>query len=320
MESRENPLFGRKIFFVCPSFGMEKYLIEYLKKNEYEIYIIKEIRKLKHVLSEFPDAMCFINIDSEYTYSQWFNFMRSVTESDMLKSIYLGILTEQNDWEAKDKFLMNVKLPGGFTVFKKDERAFSTFAQILDLNGAKGRRKYLRLVTSGARDVSGYMAHEGKLYSFDFKDISSAGFAITYKKDMCNLFQKNTLVRNLCISVGNKSMVCSCIVFNTQINQDGSAMSVLMLTNENPESTRTYIQNYIHSKNELKMREVINKAENDTDSYKEPDEYSKLKAVRDRNYDDMEVLAGIDSLDNPDSLDAGPENPLAGRDLDSDIL
>ena len=299
---------------------MEKYLIEYLKKNEYEIYIIKEIRKLKHVLSEYQDAMCFINIDSEYTYSQWFNFMRSVNNSEFLKSIYLGILTEQNDWEAKDKFLMNIRLPGGFTVFKKEEKALQTFAAILDLNGAKGRRKYLRLVTSGAKDVSGYMAHEGKLYSFDFKDISSAGFAITYKKEMVNLFQKNTLLRNLCISAGNKSMVCSCIVFNTQINPDGTAMSVLMLTNENPESSRTYIQNYIFNKNELKMREVISKAENDTDSYKEPDEYSKIEAVRNRNYDELELLEDMESLDNPDSLNADASNPLAGRDFDSDVL
>lgn len=320
MESRENPLFGRKIFFVCPSFVMEKYLIEYLKKNEYEIYIIKEIRKLKHVLSEFPDSMCFINIDSEYTYSQWFNFMNSVNQSDFLKTIYLGILTEQNDWEAKDKFLMNIKLPGGFTVFKKDEKALQSFAAILDLNGAKGRRKYLRLDTKGARDVSGYMTFQGKLYSFDFKDISSAGFAIIYKKEIANLFQKNTHVKNLCVSAGNKSMVCSCIVFNTQINPDGTAMSVLMLTNENPESTRTYIQNYIFARNEMKMRDVISKAENDTDSYKEPDEYSKIEAVRNRNYDELALLEDIESMEDPDSITDKENNILAGRDLDSDLL
>ena len=184
---------------------------------------------------------------------------------------------------------------------------------ILDLNGAKGRRKYLRLDTRGASDVSGYMTSEGKLYAVNFKDLSSAGFAITYKKDLTNLFQKNTLIRNLCLTVGRKSMVCSCIVFNTQINPDGSAMSVLMLTNENPEETKTYIRNYIFEKYGLLMEALIQSVEKDLASYNQSDEYSKLVAVRDRNYDE---LLPLDDFETHDS--AGAEN--TGRNMDDDIL
>ena len=86
---------------------MEKYLIENLRQNEYEVYIIKEYRKAKSVLSKFPDSMCFINIDEELSFSEWFNFMKSFQESDALKGIYLGILTETASMEDKDKFMMN---------------------------------------------------------------------------------------------------------------------------------------------------------------------------------------------------------------------
>ncbi len=235
MESRENPLFGRKIFFVSPSYIMEKYLIEKLRQNEYEAYILKDIKKVKNVLAKYPDSMCFINIDEEFSYSAWFNFMKSFQDSSAISGIYLGIITDSATWEDKDKFIMNIKLPGGFNQFDKTEKFLTNFIKILDLNGAKGRRKYLRFDTRGAGDVSGYMTSQGKLYTINVKDISSVGFAITYKQEIMNLFQKNTLIRNLCISVGRKSMVCSCIVFNTQPNPDGTAMSVLMLTNENPE-------------------------------------------------------------------------------------
>ena len=245
MESRENPLFGRKIFFVSPSYIMEKYLIEKLRQNEYEAYILKDIKKVKNVLAKYPDSMCFINIDEEFSYSAWFNFMKSFQDSPAISGIYLGIITDSATWEDKDKFIMNVKLPGGFNQFDKTEKFLTNFIKILDLNGAKGRRKYLRFDTRGAGDVSGYMTSQGKLYTINVKDISSVGFAITYKQEIMNLFQKNTLIRNLCISVGRKSMVCSCIVFNTQPNPDGTAMSVLMLTNENPEETKTYIRNFI---------------------------------------------------------------------------
>ena len=294
MESRENPLFGRKIFFICPSYIMEKYLIETLRKNEYEIYILKDYRKTKGILSRFPDAMCFINIDEELSYSEWFNFMKSFQEDEVLKGIYLGIFTEEASMEDKDKFLMNVSLPGGFNRVEKREKFVNNIMAILDLNGAKGRRKYLRCDTRGVKDVSGYMTSEEKLFAINIKDLSSAGFAVTYKQELTFLFQKNTLIRDFCLNVGRKSMVCSCIVFNTQVNQDGSAMSVLMLTNENPEETRTYIRNYILETLGHFMEQLLEAVEKDTRAYNQPDEYSKLAAVRDKSYDDLLPLDATD--------------------------
>ena len=312
MESRENPLFGRKIFFVSPSFVIEKFLFENLRKNEYEVYIINDFRKAKNVLSAYPDSMCFVNIDSEeLSYSEWFNYMKSFSLIESLKGVYLGVMTESASWEDKDKFLMNIRLPGGFNQVSKTEKFLSNFIAILDLNGAKGRRKYIRLDTRGADDVSGYMAYQGKLFTINIKDVSSAGFAITYKQDIMSLFQKNTLIRNLSITVGRKSMVCSCIVFNTQPNTDGTAMSVLMLTNENPESTKIYIRDYIFAKYDRDMENVINDVDKDSASYSSPDEYSKLVAVRDRDYDELEPLAELEEEDS---------NTSSGRDIDDDIL
>lgn len=327
MESRENPLFGRKIFFICPSYVMEKYLIEKLRQNEYEVYVFKDYRKAKSVLSKYPDAMCFINIDAEFSYSEWFNFMKSFQESDVLKGIYLGIITESAGWEDKDKFLMNVKLPGGFNRFDKTEKFVNNLMAILDLNGAKGRRKYLRLDTRGVSDVSGYMTSAGKLYAINIKDLSSAGFAVTYKPELMNLFQKNTLIRTISLTVGRKSMVCSCIVFNTQANPDGTAMSVLMLTNENPEETKTYIRNFIFEKYGRQMDAVIEAAEKDISSYSQSDEYSKLIAVRDRKYDELlplddseETSVNPSATDTPASTEATrPRSGYTGN-LDDDLL
>ena len=316
MESRENPLFGRKIFFVNPTFNIEKILIDHLRKNEYEVYILKDYRKAKKILSLYQDSMCFIDIDSELSYSEWFNYMKSFSVIPELKGIYLGIVSQVATWEDKDKFLMNVRLPGGFNYIEKKEKFLQNFSAILDLNGAKGRRKYLRLDTREEKDVSGYMTFQEKLYTINIKDISSAGFAITYKQDIVNLFQKNTLIRDISLSVGRKSMVCSCIVFNTQINTDGTAMSVLMLTNENPETTKTDIRDYIFYKYDSTMKTLISNANNDSASYSQPDEYSKLEAVRDRDYGELAVLEPLEPLDNEGASKAG----ITGSDIDDDIL
>ncbi len=316
MESRENPLFGRKIFFVNPTFNIEKYLIDYLRKNEYEVYILKEYKKAKRVLSVYPDSMCFIDIDEQLSYSEWYNYMKSFSLIPELQGIYLGVVTQNATWEDKDKFLMNVRLPCGFTVISKQEKILEHFAAILDLNGAKGRRKYLRLDTRTERDVSGYMTSEGKLYTINIKDISSVGFAITYKQELMSMFQKNTLIRNLCLSAGRKSMVCSCIVFNTQVNPDGTAMSVLMLTNENPESTKTYIRDYIFQKFDEKMNTLIANVEKDDTRYNQSDEYSQLHAVRDRDYSELETVDALEPLEE----EGEAEVKFTGSNIDDDIL
>ena len=316
MESRENPLFGRKIFFVNPTFNIEKYLIDYLRKNEYEVYILKDYRKAKKILSVYPDSMCFIDIDAELSYSEWYNYMKSFSVIPELQGIYLGIVTQSAGWEDKDKFLMNIRLPGGFTQIVKKEKTLENFAAILDLNGAKGRRKYLRLDTRTERDVSGYLTSQGKLYTINIKDISSVGFAIIYKQELMPLFQKNTLIRNLCLSAGRKSMVCSCIVFNTQVNPDGSAMSVLMLTNENPDSTKIYIRDYIFQKFDAKMNTLIENVEKDDTRYNQTDEYSQLKAVRDRDYGELETLDALEPLEE----EGETEVKFTGSNFDDDIL
>lgn len=313
MESRENPLFGRKIFFVNPTFNIEKILVEYLRKNEYEVYTLKDYRKAKRILSVYPDSMCFIDIDEGLSYSEWFNYMKSFSTVPELQGIYLGIVTQNAGWEDKDKFLMNIRLPCGFSHINKRDDILEHFTKILDLNGAKGRRKYLRLDTRSERDVSGYMTSEGKLYTVNIKDISSVGFAINYKPELVHLFQKNTLIRNLCLSAGRKSMVCSCIVFNTQMNQDGTAMSVLMLTNENPESTKSYIRDYIFQKFDFKMNALIENVEKDDTRYNLSDEYSHLQAIRDRDYGEPEILEPIEE-------EKQTEIKLTGSDMDDDIL
>lgn len=298
MEIRENPVFGRKIYFLNPSFVVENYIIDYLKKNEYEVYILSDFRKAKGILSANQDSMCFINIDSEMHYAHWYNFMKSFSLSDNLQSIYLGVISEKASWEDKDKFMMNIKLPGGFHLINhKTPKLLDEFTKVLDVNGAKGRRKFLRLDTRNEHDVSGYLAAGGKLFALTIRDISSAGFAVIYKQNIVNLFQKNTLLRNLNISAGRKSMVCSCIVFNTQLNEDGTAMSVLMLTNENPESTRSYIRDYIFAKNAAKLEFALKSIDNDNSSYTDPGEYKSLKAVANRDYDGVDVLTDPEPSD-----------------------
>ena len=53
MEYRENPLLGRKVFFLNPPLSVENYVIEALKNEEYEVYKLTDVTVAKPILSLF---------------------------------------------------------------------------------------------------------------------------------------------------------------------------------------------------------------------------------------------------------------------------
>ncbi len=275
---KENPIFGRKVFFLYPSFLMEKHLLDFLKQSEYEVYKLIEYRKVRSLLSSNPNSMLFVNIDAELSYYEWYNFLKSFKNNPALESIQLGIVSEGVKTEDKGKFIANLELEGGFSIIENSTSSIQDFIEILEKNGARGRRKYIRLDTRNMRDVNGYLAHGDKLYSINIKDISSAGFAITYKQDIAPVFQKNARLTNLSITAGRKSQVCSCVVFNTMVNNDGTAMSVLLLASETPDSFRTFIRNYIFEKNNIALQNQLDAIKKDLTSYTDASEYKNLRS------------------------------------------
>ncbi|MCR4580635.1 MAG: hypothetical protein K5681_09850 [Treponema sp.] len=306
------------MFFCNPSLFIENFIVEALRENEFEVYVIHDYTYVKSLLTNYPDSMCYFDIDSEMSFPEWFNFIKSFSKSN-LKSIYIGVISETAKIEDTEKFLMNLSLPGGFIqIDKKTEKLIKQFADILELNGAKGRRKYLRLDTSTMDDARGYLSVQDKLFAFTVKDISVAGFACSYKADLINLFQKNLHLNNVCINIGRKSIVCACIIFNTFANPNGTATSVMMFTNENKPDMIREIRGFIIENYVKKVDEVCKNLSKDYENYSEPNIYYELKT--DRSYveseeieeaeeliDEAQLLEDIDNLteDPNDSKDDG---------------
>ena len=74
---RENPIYGRKIFFCNPSLFIEHFIVESLRKDDYEVYVLNDYSLAKPLLMLYPDSMCYFDIDSELSFSTWFNFLKS---------------------------------------------------------------------------------------------------------------------------------------------------------------------------------------------------------------------------------------------------
>ena len=111
MTYRENPLLGRKVFFLNPPLSIENYVIECLKGDDYEVYVIPDYTSAKPVLRLYENAICFIFIDDGLTLEGWYNFIKSFEEDESLKSVFLGVISIKTKPKDQERFLMDLKLP-----------------------------------------------------------------------------------------------------------------------------------------------------------------------------------------------------------------
>lgn len=254
----EHPMLGRKIYFIAPPLIVENILISELRDEEYEIYIIDNYRLSKSVLKNHPDALVFVHLDNDImNYDQWFNFIKSFQADKDLKSIFLGVISFTAHAEIRQRFLMDLKLPGGFIMVDRHHIDITTeqMRNIFDLNGAKGLRKYIRLDSRNLAKVNGYFAYKDKLYMFNVDNISSVGFACYYPPKIAQIFTKNSLHPCISLTLGRKTIIASSVVFDTRLVGD-KGFSVLLFTKDVDKSTRNDIRTFI-----FEVLDEINKKE-----------------------------------------------------------
>jgi len=269
VENRENPLFGRKIIFVNPPIVIENSIFSQLREEEYEVYIIKDYHFLKPVLRENKDALVFLYIDDQLTYDQWFNYIKSYEVDEGLNTIFFGVLSSKATFEEQQRYIMDLKLPGGFLMLnERAESLFKKLKAILDLNGAKGRRQYIRLDCKTLDSVNGYFTCKDKLYSFSVDNISSVGFACVYPIEMAVLLQKNTLQPTICLSVGRKNIVAPSVVFDTRL-LNGKGFSVFLFTKDVPRETKVSIRNFIFQVMDENFNSSVSNSIQDMTDYSE---------------------------------------------------
>lgn len=267
MEFRENPAFGRRIFFINPPFSVEKRIIEWLKALEYEVYIIRDYTGAKNVLRNHENAICFINIDQLLSLKGWYNFIKSFENDPTLKTVFLGIISTHATEAQVSKFLMNLKLPGGYvSLHEEPEALLKKFVGILDINGAKGSRKYVLLDCNGVYTVNGYIAYGTKLYDMHIEEISSVGISCSFDSSIGFVFQKNSILENVSLSLGRFSVITQCVVYEVK-TLNGKNIALLLFVKETPKEIKNSIRGYIFDILSKRMNDFIARGTADSVNY-----------------------------------------------------
>lgn len=316
MEQRtENPLFGRKVYFLNPPLSLSNQIISNLRALEYEVYSIPNYQDAKSILRENQNAICFIFIDDQLPLQSWYNFIKSFEYDKTLESIFLGVLSVSIRPLEQQKFVMDLKLPGGLIVMESDmNKVLNKIIAILDLNGSKGRRKYIRLACKDDKNITGYFADKDKLFPLELLDISSVGFACITGASLLPTMAKNTLIKNISITIKRSTIAFSAVVLNSAVTKDNpSKIQVVLLFASCSEADRACIREYIFENLDAVHNKFMKNSMKDLSSYSQkpvaPNPASEVPELRTfeeinsiQNSGQQISLEGLDSLEDLEEI------------------
>ena len=184
-----------------------------------------------------------------------------------LKSIFLGVISSRIRATDRDKFMLELKLPGGFVMLGGPVAGvYNTIKGILTVNGAKGRRKFIRYNCSENRDISGYITHNMKIYPFKTNIISTSGIVSVFDKDTARLLQKGVRIQNLFLNVKRKNINLSGHVYDIKPGTKVSYV-IILFDGDMDANVKSSILGFIYDNLKLKMDFEIYRAPGDTTDY-----------------------------------------------------
>ena len=306
----ENPIVGRKVFFVNPPLYVENYLHLELKQHEYEVYIISDFRYTKAALRHFPDALCFIFIDDEMSYDEWFNFIQSFQKDPVLKTIFVGLMSANIPKQQHERFLMNLSLPGGFIMLTefKGSALIEKIVGILDLNGAKGRRKYLRWDCSSTdTPINGYFANGSQLLQVSIVNISSVGFVCYYPASYGDALKKNSLIPSFSITLGRRSIVTPSVVFETKRVDASKFISIMLFSKHVGQDDRKVIKNFVFDQLQDRFEKLVFAAQPDVEDYSNKAQKAPKPEETAENVENIEEAEEVLEADETENKEAAAD-------------
>lgn len=234
---------GKKVFFLYPPSVIRDEMIGRLLDQEFEVYMLKDIKMVDMMLKNHPDSLVFVNIDTGLSEPEWEQWIRKTMETPETAGIGIGIVTYNTDDALQRKYLMNIGIPCGFIKLKLGlDESTRILLATLKANEAKGRRKYVR--ANCANDsLSAVNLREGPIRtSGTLLDISIVGFSCILDPDPS--FQKNSKLHDVQLKLRASLIRTKVVVFGMR-EHEGRTVYVMLFTEPHTQASREKIRNFI---------------------------------------------------------------------------
>ena len=249
---------GKKIFFLCPTPTVQNKVVTDLAQQEYEVYIAKDKDSLGQILKKYQNSVVFLDINEELPEKEWEAWVTEKMNSPQTKEVSFGIVTSNEDEQIKRKYLMSLKVPCGYTVVKVDlEKVLSHIFEVLQVQKAKGRRKYIRATIGKDSNTTVNLPYNGIFFKGKIIDISATGIACVFESDPD--IAKNTLIKDIQMRIQGSIMKVEGIVFGSRM-VDEKKVYVLIFTHHVDHGIRSKIRKYIQQNLQKKMDVELNSA------------------------------------------------------------
>jgi hypothetical protein len=248
---------GKKIFFLYPSAVVQNRIIEEFTQQEFEVYMVKDHIKMKGFLRKNPDSIVFVNINDGLNEKDWEVWIRGILEDNQTARVGIGVISSEENEELKQKYLNNLKITCGFTVFRSDlNLVMKQLFSILIAADAKGRRKYIRaIISENETNTVVNFSLNGTFVKGMIKDISVVGFSCVFADDP--ELTKNSLFPDIQIKLQSSILKAEGIVFGSRMDEKTKIYVVLFTQRMDPEARvkiRKYIQSNLQAKLDFQLR------------------------------------------------------------------
>lgn len=254
--------FGKKVFFLYPHSVIKSDLLHDFIQNEYEVYTLKDYKKVKLILKKYKDSIIFINIDDVLSETEWYEFVSSIVENDEFKGVQVGILTYNENEDLSKKYLIDLSVSAGFIQLKLGkEQSRNIILKTLEANESKGQRKYVRATSPNSKKSTFNVQVGTDLRTGYVNDISSVGMSCVFQEEVG--LTKNAILRKIQLKLNGKLVLVDAIVFGSRKMENGKLVYVLMFTNnitdDNKSKIHAYIGDTIQSNMDKEISEIYGK-------------------------------------------------------------
>jgi hypothetical protein len=241
---------GRKIFFLHPSALTKSHIIDELAQEEFEVYVIKDDLKIKQALEFYPGSILFASINEAMKESAWIELIQGIHDDPITGKVDIGFISSSNDEELRKKFTEMFDFNCGYIVVKSDiEKAIKQMVAALNGVNAKGRRKFMRLVTD-KENTTVNMPINGTYKNGTIKDISIVGFSCVFAEDPG--LPKNGLYGNIQLKLQSQLLNAEGIVFGSRADEN-EKVYVFLFTKRVGGDVLTRIRRFIQQNLQNKM-------------------------------------------------------------------
>lgn len=202
----ETAIYGKKVFFLNPSYTLEQYIIERLRTMEYEVYVLTDYKISKNIFLKNPDSICFINPDAQLSYTGWANFVKSFGRNPGLAAVKFGAISEKMKANMIDSFKASMPLEAGFNMHEDggDEDTFRFIVKSMDQLKVKGLRQYLRASCKDDKSAEFFWTENTIMHKLKLIDISAVGVAALLPGKNYNILAGKNEILNAVLVIAGK--------------------------------------------------------------------------------------------------------------------